>query len=53
MEVEFKESMLEKWATNIKSNKFKYFCQKIMHYNKGSFIHAEGVAHANLTKALA
>ena len=49
MEKAFKASLWEKWALSTKNSKFEYYCQNIMHYSKGSFIDAEGVAQAYLT----
>ena len=52
MERTFKTSLWDQWAASTKNSKFEYYCQHIMHYNKGSFIDAEGVAQAYLTEAL-
>ena len=37
MERSFKTSLWDQWAASTKNNKFEYYCQHIMHCNKGSF----------------
>ena len=39
-------SLWQKWATNAKHNKFKYYCEKIVHYSQEAFVEAKETRQA-------